>query len=316
MYYKAYKAAGWVCVKFEQIYKDAVKEWESIHNDKIPRIFSNLDSCGRAAGAAAIAEHINAEIKQNKISAKVIEVGSTGLSYLEPLIYIRKNGQPAVFYGKVTKEVASQILNEYVTKNNPLPELALCTMGAENISGIPQISELPIYKGQIRIALRNCGLIDPCKIKHYIARDGYGGLKKALKSGAKEVIEEIERAGLRGRGGAGFSTARKWKICREVKAEEKYVICNAHEGDPASFGIRLLLESDPHAVLEGMLICAFSVGATKGYIYINNEYALAIERVKRALSQMKEVGLLGCNILESGFSFDMEVFHAGAEFVW
>jgi NADH:ubiquinone oxidoreductase subunit F (NADH-binding)/NAD-dependent dihydropyrimidine dehydrogenase PreA subunit len=172
-----------------------------------------------------------------------------------------------------------------------------------------------MLKPQVRIVLRNCGLIDPEDIDHYLAHDGYLGLQKALDKGPEGVIAEVKEAGLRGRGGAGFPTFKKWEICRNAPGDVKYMICNADEGDPGAFMNRSLIEGDPHAVLEGMLIAAQAIGATHGYIYIRAEYPLAIVRLRKALAQMREYGLLGRNILGTGFSFDITIKEGAGAFV-
>ncbi|MCX6832216.1 MAG: 4Fe-4S binding protein [candidate division Zixibacteria bacterium] len=172
-----------------------------------------------------------------------------------------------------------------------------------------------MLRHQVRLVLRNCGFIDPEDIDHYLANDGYLGLATALGRSPEEVIAEVKEAGLRGRGGAGFPTYRKWEICRNAPGTDKYMICNCSEGDPGAFMNRALIESDPHCVLEGLIIAAYAIGANHGYVYINSEYLLAIARLKKATSQMKEYGLLGENILDSGFSFDIIIKEGAGAFV-
>jgi NADH:ubiquinone oxidoreductase subunit F (NADH-binding) len=183
------------------------------------------------------------------------------------------------------------------------------------ISTASPVSGTAHAEAQVRIVLRNCGLIDPEEIDQYLAVDGYQGFMKALKSTAEDVIATVRQAGLRGRGGAGFPTFRKWTVCRESPGEQKYLICNADEGDPGAFMNRSLIESDPHAVLEGMLIAGYAIGASKGIVYIRAEYPLAIERLKRAIGQMREYGLLGKNILGSDFSFEIKIKEGAGAFV-
>ena len=168
---------------------------------------------------------------------------------------------------------------------------------------------------QVRIVLRNCGIIDPEDMDHYLARDGYKAIEKCLSMPWQDVLEIVKNSGLRGRGGAGFPTWRKWLFCRETESDERYLICNADEGDPGAFMNRSLIEGDPHALLEGMLIAAYTIGATKGYIYIRAEYPLAIERLKRAITEMRELRLLGENILGSDFSFDIKIKEGAGAFV-
>lgn len=292
---------------FRQIQRTALGQWEALENSEEPRIYINTATCGRSSGAIEVLEHINSELKQKNISARVIEVGCIGLCYLEPLVYIAKWGRPSICYGHVTPETASQLVNDYLLNDNPRTDLAFCSMGEGKIDSIPPLSELPVFKQQVRIALRNCGYIDPENINHYIANNGYSSLARALKMTPLEVIEEVSRSGLRGRGGAGYFTADKWRICHDAAASEKYVICNAVDADPQAVTARLLLESDPHSVLEGMLIGAYAVGASHCIVYINAEYSLAIERLRKALEQMRKYSLLGNNILDSTFSSEIEV---------
>jgi len=302
-------------VTFDEIRRRAIAEWEALEKSAKPRILIGAGTCGRAAGAMAVLEAINSALAKHKIKAIVTQVGCIGLCYTEPLINIIKPGRPHIYYGDVTPELAAQLIEDYLVNDNPRPDLALGTVGGDGIEGIPQFFELPMLKPQVRIALRNCGIIDPQDINQYIARDGYSGLVRALGLKPQEVLEEVKKSGLRGRGGAGFPTGMKWEFCRQSPGTVKYVICNADEGDPGAFMDRSLLEGDPHAVLEGILIGAYAIGASEGYIYIRAEYPLAIERLKLALSQMEDYGLLGDNILGSNFSFHLKIKQGAGAFV-
>ena len=300
---------------FEQIQRKAIAKWEALEDSETPRLYIGTATCARSSGALEVLDHLNAELEQRKIDAQVIEVGCIGFCYLEPLVYVAKRGRPCLCYGQITPEIASQLVTDYIVNDNPRPDLALCSMGKGEIDGIPNLLELPMFRPQVRIALRNCGYIDPGNIYHYIANSGYSGLARALEMTPEEVIEEVSRSGLRGRGGAGFPTGSKWRFCHDAPGREKYLICNAHEGYPGAFMGRSLLEGDPHSVLEGILIGAYAIGATHGYIYINNGYTLAIARLKTALKQMEDYGLLGDNILSSSFSFHIEVKEGAGDFV-
>ncbi len=302
-------------MNFEEIQKKAKDEWEALEKGDKLHIIAGTATCGRAAGAMAVIEAINAELAKHKLEVNITQVGCIGICYAEPLVDIVKPGQPRICYGNVTPKNVPQIIEEYVIKGNPLPDLALGTIGEGSIDGIPKFWELPMLKPQMRIALRNCGIIDPEKINHYIARGGYSGIANALKMTPQAIIDEIKKSGLRGRGGAGFSTGMKWQFCHDATGDTKYIICNADEGDPGAFMDRSLLESDPHAVLEGMLIGAYAIGATAGYIYCRAEYPLAIQRLKLALKQMEEYGLLGDNILGSDFSFHLKIKEGAGAFV-
>jgi NADH:ubiquinone oxidoreductase subunit F (NADH-binding)/ferredoxin len=188
-------------------------------------------------------------------------------------------------------------------------------MDAGELKGIGNLNEHPMLRRQVRRILRNCGLIDPGNVYHYLAHNGYRGFLKALEIGPDKTLEQVKIAGLRGRGGAGFPTWRKWQFCRNAPGETKYLICNADEGDPGAFMNRSLLESDPHAVLEGILIAGFTLGASQGYIYCRAEYPLAIHQLEIAIGQIRQLGLLGKNIQGSGFTFDLTIKKGAGAFV-
>ena len=300
---------------FDEIRKQAESEWEALEASEKPRILIGSATCGRSAGALSVRLAIETELKRRGIDAVITEVGCIGLCYAEPLVDITKPGRPRICYSNVTPETARQLIEDYIINDNARPDLALGTIGDKGIEGIPMLFDLPVLKSQVRISLRNCGFIDPENINHYIARGGYSGLAKALGMAPEWVIGEIGKSGLRGRGGAGFPTARKWEFCRGAAGKEKYIICNADEGDPGAFMDRSLLESDPHSVLEGMLLGAYAIGATRGYIYCRAEYPLAIARLNIALQQMKDHGLLGESILGADFSFDIQIKEGAGAFV-
>ena len=186
----------------------------------------------------------------------------------------------------------------------------------EEFQSVHSLRDMPLFSKQIRIALHNCGIIDPEKIEEYLGRDGYAALAKVLgEMSPDEVVREMKDSGLRGRGGAGFSTGTKWDLCRKAPGPIKYVICNADEGDPGAFMDRSILESDPHCVIEGMAIAAYAIGATQGYVYCREEYPHAIDRLENAIEQARNYSLLGANILGTGFSFNMEVKEGAGVFV-
>jgi NADH-quinone oxidoreductase subunit F len=290
-------------------------KWEKLKDNREPIVYIGAASCGRAAGALDLKEGVKTFLDENKKSARIIEVGCIGPCYLEPLVDIKMPGQPRVSYNNVNAKTLQMILKSHFVSGVPHEKLALGHFGSDDLNGIPRFWDLPMLKPQVRIVLRNCGLIDPEEIDQYLAVDGYQGFMKALKSTPEDVIATVRQAGLRGRGGAGFPTFRKWTVCRESAGEQKYLICNADEGDPGAFMNRSLIESDPHAVLEGMLIAGYAIGASKGIVYIRAEYPLAIERLKRAIGQMREYGLLGKNILGSDFSFEIKIKEGAGAFV-
>ncbi len=302
-------------MNFNELSKESVKEYDSLVSGATPVILVGSATCGKSAGAQEISATFKAELEEQNVVAEVIDVGCIGLCYLEPIVTIIKKGMPAIFYGEVTSKQAKQLVNEYIINNNPMIKSALGTFGEIEVEGIPKLFEIPVMKPQIRRILRNCGFIDPDNIKHYIAKDGYKGLNNALDLKPEEVIEKIKMSGLRGRGGAGFPTWMKWQFCVDSKEDENYLICNADEGDPGAFMNRSLLESDPHSVLEGIVIAAYAIHAKEAYIYCRAEYPLALERLKHAISEMKKLGLLGENILGSGFNLDIKIKEGAGAFV-
>ncbi|MFC1998727.1 NADH-quinone oxidoreductase subunit NuoF [Chloroflexota bacterium] len=300
---------------FKEIKEKAVKSYEAWQESEPIRIIVGAGTCGRAAGADAVIEILKDELKRRQIKAVITRVGCIGLCYLEPLVDIVKQGKPRVCYGNVTPDNVSKIIDGYIVGDDPQSDMLLGTIGDESLDGVPRLFDMPVLKPQVRIATRNCGLIDPEDINQYIVRGGYTGLDKALKMTQEEVIEEISTSGLRGRGGAGAPTGWKWNMCRQAKGDKKYIICNADEGDPGAFMDRSVLESDPHTVLEGMLIGAYAMGATDGYIYCRAEYPQAIKRLNQAMAQMEEYGLLGDNILGYGLNFHLKIKEGAGAFV-
>ena len=298
---------------FEEIRDRAIREWEGLRNSGRPLILIGTATCGRAAGAMEVLERIERELGERGIDADVVQVGCMGHCYAEPLIAIAKPGYPPILYGYVTQGTASQLIENFILGDDPCLEFALGALEENEL--IPTIFDMPRFRYERRILLERCGFIDPQNIDHYIANGGYSALVKALEMTPDEVIEGVRRSGLRGRGGAGFPTGEKFGICREAEGEPKYLICNGDEGDPGAFMDRAILESDPQSVIEGMTIAAYAVGALHGYIYVRAEYPLAVERVRFALRQAEGLGLLGQDILGSGFSFGIELVRGSGAFV-
>lgn len=299
---------------FEEIRYRAKADWESAYRGEVPNVLIGTATCGRAAGALSVVEAFRNELERRNIKARVTEVGCIGLCSFEPLVTIVKPGSFTVCYKSVTPQVVPTLVECYVQNDDPCLELALGTVEADEGKAV-YIPEVSRFEHEYRLLLRNCGYIDPGNINHYIASGGYSSLDMALKMRPVDIIEEIKKSGLRGRGGAGFPTGRKWELCREAPDQAKYVICNADEGDPGAFMDRVVLESDPHQVIEGMIIAAYAVGARDGFIYIRAEYPLAIERLKLALGQAKNLGLLGGDILGTRFSFSIEIVEGAGAFV-
>ena len=300
---------------FERILKPALSEWSALQSSSKPQILVGAGTCGQAAGALEIIKTLQEELNKRHIDAVLTRVVCLGPCYAEPLVGIIKPGRPQVLYNNLTPELTSAIVNDYISGDNPRPDIAFGTIGEGSIDGIPRIFDLPAFKSQVRVILKLCGLIDPENINHYIANKGYSGLARSLAMNPDSIIQEIRRSGLRGRGGAGFSTAQKWEFCRRSPGDHKYIICNADEGDPGAFMNRSLLEGNPHLLLEGMVIGAYAIGSSEGYIYCRAEYPLAIERLNKAISKMEKLNLIGDNILSSGFSFHLKIKEGAGAFV-
>lgn len=266
-----------------------------------------------ASGSPKVKQALEEELARRGLEdeVQVILTGCNGFCAMGPIMTVFPDG---VFYNKLKPEHAPRLVEEHVLKGRPVKEL-LFEEPLEK-EKIPLLKDIGFFGNQRLIALRNRGLIDAERIEEYIARDGYQALVKVLTSMTpEEVIEEIKISGLRGRGGAGFPTGLKWEECRKYDRFPKYTICNGDEGDPGAFMDRSIMEGDPHSVLEGMAISAYAIGAEKGYIYVRAEYPLAIKRLQIAIEQAREFGLLGENILDTGFNFDIEIYPGAGAFV-
>ncbi len=293
----------------------AETRWKKLQDAKDPVIYVGAGSCGRAAGATDVIAAVEEYLGKKKLEARIVEVGCIGPCYLEPLLDIQMPGRPRISYSNVAAKRVPKILNLFLEKNK-VPQAGCVGHFAEGeFDGIPRFFDHPMLERQVRVVLRNCGIIDPEEVDHYLARDGYKAIEKCLSMKPEDVIEAVKTAGLRGRGGAGFPTWQKWSFCRSTKSDQRYLICNADEGDPGAFMNRSLIEGDPHALLEGMLIAAYAIGASKAFIYIRAEYPLAIERLKKAIGQMHQLGLLGEDILGSGFDFEIKIKEGAGAFV-
>jgi NADH-quinone oxidoreductase subunit F len=297
---------------FREIKNKAEFEWEVLQNSA--SIFIGTATCGRAAGALDVVDAFRRELTRQGLEVPIIQVGCTGLCHADPFVIISKPGSLRVVYANITPEIVPRLVEGYVAGDDPCLELALGTLEGGGGEAV-YIPELPRFERELRLILRHCGYIDPENINHYIANGGYSGLEKALKMSPEKIIGELNKSGLRGRGGAGFPTHQKWELCRKARSTPKYVICNADEGDPGAFMDRVVLESDPHQVIEGMIIAGYAIGAEQGYIYVRAEYPLAIERIQIALKQAKELGFLGDNILGGDFEFHIEIAAGAGAFV-
>jgi len=300
---------------FSQLMKEAVREWDAVEHNTVPLIFVGAGTCGRAAGAMEVLKAFEEELRARSIQAQIIQVGCVGLCEIEPLVDIKNPGRARVCYANVTPALVPRLVEEHIVGGRVCTDLAIGTVSQPAAEGVPDLFEFEMLKPQVRRVLRNCGLIDPVNVYHYIARGGYQGIRKALEMGPEAVIEEVRRSGLRGRGGAGFPTWRKWRICRDAPGDERYLICNGSEGDPGAFVNRSLLEGDPHSVLEGMLIAGLAIGASKGFAYVNGEYPLAVQRLREAIAQMERYGFLGERIMGSEFSFSIALKEGAGAYV-
>ena len=270
-----------------------------------------------SSGSQAVQEAFKDSLEALGLSeeVKLVQTGCFGLCALGPVVIIYPDG---TFYSRVTPEDVKEIVEEHLLKGRVVERLVYADTGAEEVVSKASISlgDTAFYKSQRRIVLRNCGVIDPDNIDEYIAMDGYAALGKVLtEMTPDEVIKLVSDSGLRGRGGGGFPTGRKWALCAPNKAPQKYVVCNADEGDPGAFMDRSILEGDPHCLVEAMAICGYAVGATKGYVYVRAEYPIAVKRLQNAIDKANEYGLLGKNIFGSGFDFDLEIRLGAGAFV-
>ena len=283
----------------------------------MPRYRMNLLVCTGTGcvsnGAFEILEAIERELEKHNLQDEIgiVTTGCNGFCANGPIVVVQPDG---IFYQKLNVDLVPHLVEEHFLKGRPVPDL-MYTPPAEE-SPVPHMREIGFFNKQRLIALTNRGIINPEVIDEYIGRGGYRALAKALTDMTPDgIIEEIKDSGLRGRGGAGFPTGLKWEICRKQPGEEKYIICNADEGDPGAFMDRSIVESDPHSVLEGMIISARAIGATHGFIYLRNEYPLALKRMLHAIEQAEEYGLLGDDILGTGLSFDVSIHRGAGAFV-
>jgi NADH-quinone oxidoreductase subunit F len=297
---------------FREIREKAETHCRDLLENK-PVIMVGTATCGLAAGARAVIKAFRDEIDKRKIDCTVLEVGCMGHCYAEPLVIISKPGYPPICYGYVNDVIAERLVKEFILGDNTCPEFVIAALEPNEM--LPSFDDFPRSQYEQKIILKNCGHIDPADIRQYINADGYSGLARALQMKPEEVIEEVVNSGLRGRGGAGFPTGKKWHLCSTEPGKTKYIVCNADEGDPGAFMDRSILESDPHSVIEGLTIGGYATGAATGYIYVRAEYPLAVKHLETALLQAKESNLLGRNILGSDFSFDINVFQGSGAFV-
>jgi len=298
-----------------ELFKNASTEWENLLKGDEPFFMVGNATCGRSAGSTEVIDHLKKEACGSAVKFSISEVGCIGMCYLEPIVSVYKPGYPVIFYGSVTKENATELVTSFIEKGEIVNKNIMGVLPGENFTEMPLLFDTPVLKPQERLVLNNCGIINPTNLNHYLANKGYSGLKKALSMEPQQVIDKIKDSGLRGRGGAGFPTGKKWQFAKDQESETKYIVCNADEGDPGAFMNRSLLEGDPHSLLEGMIIAGYSIGASHGYIYCRAEYPLALERLDLAIKQAAEKNLLGKNIMGTEFDFTIKVKEGAGAFV-
>ena len=270
-----------------------------------------------SSGSKAIQDAFSEQIAANGLSeeVKIVQTGCFGLCALGPVVIVYPDG---TFYSRVTAEDVKEIVSEHLLKGRVVERLVYNDTGSEEVVENVSLNDTAFYRSQHRVALRNCGVINPENIEEYIAMDGYRALGKVLTEMTPEdVIQTVLDSGLRGRGGGGFPTGKKWQLARNLvpDADQKYVACNADEGDPGAFMDRSVLEGDPHAIIEAMAIAGYAIGANQGYVYVRAEYPIAVHRLQIAIDQAREYGLLGKDIFGTGFDFDMEIRLGAGAFV-
>jgi len=316
----------------EDLNKAAKRGLESIIPSKT-KIMVGMSTSGLASGAQEVYDALAAEIKKRKLDVVLCKTSAMGMDCIEPLVEVIQPNRPRLAYSRMTAKKVPEVINQvakgvvdgfkptyrmdeedYLCLNEkkpyfkgPLPN---------DVKDIPTISNVDFYKKQVKIATRNCGMINFESIDEYVAKGGYFSLYKALtQMKPEQIIDEIIASGLRGRGGGGFPAGVKWQTCRRAHGDIKYVLCNGDEGDPGAYMDRSVMEGDPHSIIEGMIIGAFAIGATDGFIYVRNEYPLAVANLQRALDQARAYGFLGNNIFNSGFNFDIKIGKGAGAFV-
>ena len=301
---------------YRELRTTADERWRELVAGDKPWIRVGTGMCGQAAGAVDVVTALKAELSRLKLDVNLGEVGCLGLCYAEPLVDILRPGGPRVFFRNVTSDDVPGLLQDYLVDDNDPADKAMGYLGATPVDGLTDIEILPTMKLQERIALRNAGHIAPDDIYQYIASGGYAGLNKALfEMKPEDVIKEISDSGLRGRGGAGFPTGLKWSFMVRSPGPPKYILCNCEEGDPGAYNDKGILEGDPCTLLEGMTLAGYATGATNGIVFIRHGHDGPIDRTEKAIEQAYELGLLGSNILDSDFSFDIEVSLTGESYV-
>lgn len=301
---------------YEDLRARASKRWKELTAGARPWIRVGTELNGQAVGALEVVEALGSELRARGVEANVDEVGTLGLSYAEPIVDVLKPGRSRLLFHHVAPNDVPTIIDEYLLADRVPERLAFAYLGDVPIEGVPDLNSMPQYSMQRRIAMRNAGHIAPGDILQYIANDGYSALDKALfRMEPSGVIDEMKASNLRGRGGAGFPAGLKWSFMVNSPGPVKYIACNCEEGDPGAFNDKAILESDPHTLLEGMILAGYATGATNGYVFVRHGHDGPIDRMERAIEDAYAENILGENLLGSDFSFDVEVALTGDSYV-
>lgn len=304
--------------KFEELVEKANARWAELNDSGKPWIRVQGGTSGQAAGSDEVLATVKEAVQSSGVEANVTSVSAIGLMYLEPIVDVQMPGEARVLYGNVTPEFATEIVEKHVKGGAPVSERAFAYWGDRNKrpGTLPHIEDLPPFGKQTRIVTKNFGTTNPKSLLHYVANGGYTALNKALNEQTPEsIVDEIKASGLRGRGGAAFPTGLKWSFLAPNKAPVKYVLCNCEEGDPGAFNDKGILENDPHMLIEGLIINGYATNSTHGYVFIRQGHEIPIEATRKAIRDAYDAGLLGQDILGSGFSFEMEVSLTGDSYV-
>jgi (2Fe-2S) ferredoxin len=300
---------------YEELRRGADEVWQAVERPARPLVRVPIATCGLPAGANETLAALQREVQEHGLAVDVGTIGENGLCWLEPLVEVRKPDGGIVLYRKVTVDQVPKLVDEALGQDGLCRDLAFAVAAGPAVDGVPQLSDIDFWAMQERRLMARCGVIDPESIDHYIANGGYEGIARAMEQSQEDVIKTLQESALRGRSGSDFPTGQKWEFLRTKTRAPKYLICNADEGDPGAFVNRILMESDPHSIVEGMVIGAHATGADHAFVYLREEYPLAFERMQHAVEQARERGLLGEGILGSDLSFDVTVFRGAGSYV-
>jgi len=300
---------------YQELRSAAEEAWRPIDDPQRTLIKVSVTTDSVVVGAKETVAAIKSELARRNLDAHVMITGAWGASYAEPIVQVKKPGEPGILYHQITADKVPDFVERAVAGDKTPAEYAFAALSESPVGRVAPLMTLDFFAGQVRRLMANGGITNPEEIDHYIAQGGYEGLSNTLKMDQEAVIKQVLDSGLWGRGGAAFPTGRKWDFLRTSDRTPKYLICNADEGDPGSFVNRNLMESDPHLVVEGMAIAGVATGASLGYIYIRDEYPIPVARTEKAVEQAREKGLLGKNILGTSFSFDLEVVRGAGSYV-